>query len=85
MRIIIISNYMTQDERWLTRYNEVVRFIEANHRNPSKHRSEEHRMLDWIKVNKKRLNAGVLKPERLWAFYKLLALTEEYKRTNQYF
>lgn len=25
---------MTQDERWLTRYKEVVDFIEANHRNP---------------------------------------------------
>ena len=23
---------MTQDERWLTRYNEVVGFIKANHR-----------------------------------------------------
>ena len=42
-------------------------------------------MLDGIKVNKKRLNGGVLKPERLWAFYKLLAIVVEYKRTNQYF
>lgn len=28
---------MTQDERWLVRYNEVKSFIETNHRNPSKY------------------------------------------------
>lgn len=28
---------MDQDTRWLTRYNEVVTFIETNKRNPSKH------------------------------------------------
>ena len=32
---------MTQDERWLVRYNEVKTFIEENHRNPSKHDDEE--------------------------------------------
>ncbi len=37
---------MTQEERWLLKYNEVVSFIESNHRNPSKHRIEEHDMLN---------------------------------------
>lgn len=32
---------MTQKERWLVRYNDVVEFIETNHSNPSRHRSEE--------------------------------------------
>ena len=36
---------MTQDERWMVRYQEVVDFIEANKRNPSRHRIEEHDML----------------------------------------
>ena len=31
---------MTQDEKWLARYNEVVTFLEENHRNPSRHRIE---------------------------------------------
>ena len=26
---------MTQDERWQAKYNEVMEFIETNHRNPS--------------------------------------------------
>ena len=49
---------MTQDERWLTRYNEVVEFIETNNKNPSKHRIEEHDMLNWLKANRKLVNAG---------------------------
>ena len=56
---------MTQEERWIAKYNEVVDFIETNHRNPSRHRIEEHDMLNWLKANRKARNAGVLKPERL--------------------
>ena len=31
---------MTQDERWISKYNEAVEFIKTNHRNPSKHDEE---------------------------------------------
>ncbi|GJG34175.1 hypothetical protein PRMUPPPA20_22840 [Xylanibacter ruminicola] len=75
---------MTQDERWLTRYNEVVDYIDSNHRNPSRHRIEDHDMLNWLKANRKALNAGKMKPERLEMFRRLLSLMEEYKRKNQY-
>lgn len=37
---------MTQDERWQENYKEVIDFIETNHRNPSKHRIEEHDYLN---------------------------------------
>lgn len=76
---------MTQDEKWLARYNEVKRFIEENHRNPSKHDEEERgKYLNWIRHNRKQLNAGTLKHERKEPFNQLLALMEEYKRKNQY-
>ena len=75
---------MTQDERWLARYNEVKTFIETNHRNPSRHRIEDHDMLNWLKANRKALNAGKMKPERREMFRRLLLLMEEYKRKNQY-
>ena len=75
---------MTQDERWVAKYNEVVEFIETYHRNPSKHRIEEHDMLNWMKANRKALNAGKLKPERVELFNQLLAMCEKYKRINQY-
>lgn len=75
---------MTQYERWLAKYNEVVEFIETNHRNPSRHRIEEHNMLNWLKANRKLVNAGELKEERLGKFKELLTLVEENKRKNQY-
>jgi len=75
---------MTQDEKWQLRYKEVNSFIETNHRNPSKHRIEEHDMLNWVKANRKVLNAGKMKPERVEKFRKLLEMTEQYRRKNQW-
>ena len=75
---------MTQDECWNVRYQEVKAFIETNKRNPSKHKLEEHDMLNWLKANRKAMNAGKMKEERISKFKELLALMEEYKRVNQY-
>ena len=75
---------MTQNERWQTRYDEVKYFIETYKRNPSKHRIEEHDMLNWLKANRKVLNAGKIKAERVEKFRKLLEMTEQYRRKNQY-
>ena len=56
---------MTQDERWVTKYNEVVEYIETNHRNSSRHCIEEHDMFNWCKADRKKMNAGELKEPRL--------------------
>ena len=76
---------MTQDEKWMTRYNEVVTFIETNKRNPSKYDAEERGdYYTWLKANRKALNAGKMKAERVEKFRKLLEMTEQYRRKNQY-
>lgn len=76
---------MTQDERWITKYNEVVEFIHANHRNPSRHNPEERfKYCNWIKHNKKLLNSGDMKQERVVFFERLLSLCEKYKHVNQW-
>ena len=76
---------MTQDEAWIQKHNEVVTFIEANKRNPSKYDAKERGFYyTWIKHNRKVMNAGKLKPERAEKFKKLLELTEKYRRKNQY-
>ena len=76
---------MTQDEKWQARYEEIVEFINRNQRNPSKHDEEERgKYLNWIKANRKALNAGKMKAERVEKFRKLLELTEQYRRKNQY-
>lgn len=75
---------MNQDERWVVRYNEVKSFIEREHRNPSRHRLEDHDMLNWLKANRKKKNAGKLVEPRLINFKELLATSERYKHKNQY-
>ena len=75
---------MTQEERWIARYQEVMGFLEENHRNPSKHRVEEHLILNFIKHNRKLMNKGEMKSERVEPFKELLALMEDNKRLNQY-
>ena len=75
---------MDQETRWLVRYNEVKEFIEREHRNPSKYNPEEKLMVHFLKRGRKLLNAGELKEPRLSKFKELLALTEQYRRKNQY-
>ena len=75
---------MTQEEKWNVRYQEVMEFVELYHRNPSRHRIEEHDMLNWCKANRKALNAGNMKQDRVEKFGKLLEMTEQYRRKNQY-
>jgi hypothetical protein len=61
-----------------------MEFITSNHRNPSKYNLEEHDMLNWLKANRKKMNANELMPERLETFKKLLEMCEQYKRKNQW-
>ena len=68
----------------MTRYKEVVSFIETNHRNPSKYVAEDRDMLNWLKANRKALNAGKMKADRVEKFRKLLELMEKYRRKNQW-
>lgn len=68
----------------MERYTEVKAFIESNHRNPSRHRIEELLMLNFLKHNRKLMNAGALKEDRRELFLKLLEFGEKYKRVNQW-
>lgn len=75
---------MTQDERWKLKFDDAMEFMEKNHRNPSRHRLEEHEVLNWIKHNRKVMNKGEMRPERVEAFEKLLERGEELRRVNQW-
>ena len=76
---------MTQDEKWQVRYDEIVEFINKNHRNPSKYDDKERGLYcTWLKHNRKQINAGKMKPERVEKFRKLLEMTEQYRRKNQW-
>lgn len=76
---------MRQDELWQKKYQEVMKFIETNRRNPSRHNPEERGLyLNWLKQNRKLMNAGKMKEERRALFLRLLELCEKYKHVNQY-
>ena len=75
---------MTQDERWLAQWQEVIDFMAENHRRPSKFVDEERGMRNWWKHQQKLLNAGELKEERVALFKQLLEMGEEYKHVNQW-
>jgi len=59
MNVIKVST-MTQDERWMIHYKEVKTFIETYHRNPSKYVDSERGLRNWVKQQKKLMNAGAL-------------------------
>ena len=78
-------NTMTQDEKWMEKYNEVIDFIKRNHRNPSKYDAEERgRFCTWLKHNRKLMNAGTMREDRMEKFRKLQETMEMYRRKNQY-
>lgn len=75
---------MTQDERWQIQYEQVMAFMEEHHRRPSKHRLEEHQMLNWIKHTKKMIAKEGYSPDRVEKFKALLELADKYRKINQY-
>lgn len=75
---------MTQEEKWKSKYNEVLGFIKNKQRNPSKYYPEERNMHSWVHHTRKLMNKGELKAERVLLFKNLLELCEQYRHKNQY-
>lgn len=75
---------MTQDEKWLANWKEVMDFMEANERRPSKFVDSERGLRNWWKHQQKLLNARELKDDRVEKFKELLELGEKYRHVNQY-
>ena len=75
---------MTQDERWIANWQEIICFMEENHRRPSKFVDSERGLRNWWKHQQKLLNAGELKADRIEKFNELLQIGERYKHVNQY-
>lgn len=72
------------ESKWLQNYNAIMRYMEVNKRRPSKHRIEDHRMLNWLKYNKKLIAAGKMSDKRLKLFQHLMDTADSYRKLNQY-
>lgn len=75
---------MTQEERWMAKWQEVMDFMEVNKRRPSKFVDEERGLRNWVRHQKKLVNKGELEPERMERFKELMDLAEKYRRVNQW-
>ncbi len=75
---------MPQDELWNLKYQENIDWMKDNKRNPSKYYIEEHDHLNWIKYNRKMLESGKMKVERIPSFSQTLTLIEGFKRVDQW-
>lgn len=75
---------MTQDEKWQIQFEQMMDFMETHHRRPSKHRIEEHDLLNWFKHTKKMIAKGNYPPDRLEKFAQLMEVAGKYRRKNQY-
>lgn len=62
-----------------------MEFMEKNKRNPSRYDANERGLhCNWIKHNKKLLNSGEMKQERVVLFNACLSMMEVNKKVNQY-
>ena len=73
----------TNEERWMARYRECLRYLEEEGRKPSKHYPEERNLRSWWKYNKKLYNAGRFDPDRLPLFQHLLDLDAACQRKRE--
>lgn len=74
----------TREEKWQEHYRAVWEFVESNHRGPSRHHIEEHRLLNWMKSNRKARNNGTMPAHRIEPFKKLTDFINSFNRINQY-
>lgn len=75
---------MTQEERWKANWQEVMDFMEANKRRPSKYVDSERGLRNWWKHQQKLFNAGLLKTDRIEMYKQLIETGERYRHVNQY-
>lgn len=75
---------MTREELWQTHWTEIKTFMDEAQRNPSRHRKEDMKMVNWLKANRKARNAGKMPAERAEKFEQLIERMELLYRKNQY-
>lgn len=76
---------MTQEEKWMAKYQEVVAFVQANKQNLSRYDDTERGLyVNWLRHNMKMYNSGEMKEERRAQFEKLHILMKANKHKNQY-
>lgn len=74
----------TQEKLWNSKYEAYIRYLHTNKCRPSKHRVDDHPLLNWFKHNKRLLRRGQMNEEREKKFRQLLIQANKMRRINQY-
>lgn len=74
----------SQDNLWNKKYEAYLRYLCEYRRRPSKHRADDHTLLNWFKHNKRLMRRGLMMESREIRFRKLLELADKMLRLNQY-
>lgn len=74
----------SQDNLWNKKYEAYLRYLCEYRRRPSKHRVDDHTLLNWFKHNKRLMRRGLMMESREIRFRKLLELADKMLRLNQY-
>ena len=56
---------MTNEQRWMERYELLKASVAAHHQMPDKKKVENRGLLNWWKYNKKRVRQGLLDPDKV--------------------
>lgn len=68
------AHSMTREETWSSTMAELQEFVKNNGRFPSKHREEEHKLMNRLKYIRKRYNQGLLTPQQKAQLENLIAM-----------
>jgi beta-phosphoglucomutase-like phosphatase (HAD superfamily) len=79
-----IAGHKSFQTMWNNNYEKFLTFLRNRHRRPSKYKSEEWDLVNWLKYNKKLLAADKMPPQRKEKFLYLLELCQKYQRVNQH-
>lgn len=74
----------TQDNLWKMKFDAYIQYMHEHKARPSKHRIEDHALLNWYKHNKRLYNRGQMLVEREERFRELLTLANKVRRINQH-
>ena len=65
---------MNQNERWLTKYNEIMDFMAENHRRPSKYNPEERNNWKLVEAYSKAIERGNIETRTSDTFSKAVGI-----------
>ncbi len=74
----------TNDLKWAANLDMIMGFIREHGYRPSKYKADERNMINWVKSQKRRYEAGIMPEYRREPFRQLLELMVALRRRNQY-